>query len=206
MQFSDLFAKLEKHKYYVFTYEDLQSFYPQEKKSNLKKIIYRWRKNGWITPLKRGLYELTYPRDLIIPDLYIGNKLYSPSYVSLETALSHYSIIPEISMAVTSLTTKPTRKFKNKHGLFMYRTIRPKLFRGYYVEKQGRFEILIAEPEKAIIDYIYFKTYRGKTFDFAGERFDKDSISRLKKRKLDAYARGYNISTKEFYAYLRSVD
>jgi len=144
MNFKELYRTLEKHKYFVFSFEDLQVFYPNETKDNLKKLIYRWKDKGWISSLKRGLYELTYPKELTIPDLYIANKLYYPSYVSLETALSHYSIIPEISMAVTSITTKPTRRFKNKHGLFIYRTINPQMFSGYTVEKYQTFQVYIA--------------------------------------------------------------
>lgn len=202
MNFNDLYKKLEKNKYYVFSYKDIMSFYPREKSYNIKKMLYRWKKKGWFSSLKKGLYELTYPKDFIIPDMHIANKLYSPSYVSLETALSNYSIIPEVSMAVTSITTKPTRRFKNKHGLFIYRTIKTNCFAGYYVERHGNFDILIAEPEKAFADYLYFKTYRSKKFNLKEERLDKDIISRLNKRKLYKYTRLYNMNPKEIYAYL----
>lgn len=203
MNFKELYKTLERNKYYVFSYNDLLSFYPDEKKATLQKAIYRWTKKGWIYSLKKGIYELTYPKDFSISDMYIANQLYSPSYVSLETALSNYSIIPEVSMAVTSITTKPTRKFKNKHGLFIYRTVKPVAFTGYYVEKQGDFNILIAEPEKALVDFLYFKAYRNKKFCLEDERLDKDIISRLNKRRLSKYAKFYNINLKEFYAYLR---
>lgn len=200
MKFDTLYRTLEKNKYYIFSSGDILSFYPKEKRTNLKKMISRWSEKGWIRPLKRGLYELSYPRDLTIPDLYIANKLYSPSYVSLETALSNYSIIPEVSMAVTSLTTKPTRRFKNKHGLFIYRTVKADAFTGYYVEKNGSFDILIAEPEKALVDYLYFKKYKNKEFNLKDERIDKDRISRLSKTKLNRYAKLYNINLKEIHA------
>lgn len=202
MNFKELYKTLEKNKYYIFSFDDLLFFYPNEKRANLKKLIYRWKGKGWISSLKKGIYELTYPKDLSIPDMFIANHLYSPSYVSLETALSHYSIIPEVSMAVTSITTKPTRKFKNKHGLFIYRTVRPVAFTGYYVEKQGAFDILTAEPEKALMDFLYFKTYRNRKFSFEDERFDKDVISHLNKKMLNKYAKLYNIDLKELYAYL----
>lgn len=202
MNFRDLYKNLEKNKYYVFSYKDILSFYPKEKRYNVKKMLYRWKKKGWLLSLKKGLYELTYPKDFIIPDMHIANKLYSPSYISLETALSNYSIIPEVSMAVTSITTKPTRRFKNKHGLFIYRSIKADCFAGYYIERHGNFDILIAEPEKAFVDYLYFKAYRNKKFNLKDERVDMDIISRLNKRKLGKYARLYNMNPKEIYAYL----
>ena len=202
MKFVDLYKFLEKKKYYVFSYADLFSIYPNETKDNVKKIVYRWKKTGLVAPLKKGLYELTYPEDLSIPDMYIASKLYSPSYVSLETALSRYSIIPEVSMAVTSITTKPTRKFKNKHGLFIYRTVKINCFIGYQTEKHAGFDIFIAEPEKALMDFIYFKSLHDKNYDFRDERFDKNIIAGLNKKKLNEYSRLYNIDLKEFYANL----
>ena len=203
MNFKDVYKTLDKNKYYIFSYQDILAFYPDEKKDSLKALLCRWKAKGWIYSLKRGLYELMYPDDFNVADMYIANKLYEPSYVSLETALSNYSIIPEVSMAVTSITTKPTRRFKNRHGLFIYRTVKPIAFTGYHLEKQGEFSIRVAEPEKALIDFLYFKAWRNKEWTVDGQRLDKDIILRLNKRKLSRYARGYNLDLKErLYAYL----
>ena len=202
MKFKDLYKLLEKYKYFIFSNKDLFLFFPDEKKDNIKNIVYRWKNEKLIYVLKKGLYELTYPSDFNIPDLYIANKLYGPSYISLETALSNYSIIPQVSMAVTSITTKTTRKFKNKHGLFIYRTVKPESFLGYYVEKQGPFEILIAEPEKAFVDYLYFKIFIDNQTSLKNERIDKDIISSLNKNKLRRYASIYKIDLEEIYAFL----
>lgn len=203
MDFKELYRTVEKNRYYVFSFEDLLSFFPNEKRSSLKETLYRWANKGWIYSLKRGLYEMVYPKDFNIPDMYIANSLYNPSYVSLETALSNYSIIPEVAMAITSITTKPTRRFKNKHGLFIYHTVRPAAFCGYYVQKQGGFDILIAEPEKALIDFLYFRTLRNKNFNLKDERLNKDILSGMKMKKLNRYAKVYNINLKRaLYAYL----
>ncbi|MDP3731755.1 MAG: hypothetical protein Q8R31_01815 [Candidatus Omnitrophota bacterium] len=203
MNFKDLYQVIDKNRYYVFSKNDLLTFFPQEKTGSLKKAIYRWKKKKWISPLKKGIYELTYPKDFLIPDMYVANHLYGPSYVSLETALSNYSIIPEVSLAVTSVTTKPTRRFKNKHGLFIYRTIRPAAFTGYYIEKVSGFDVLMAEPEKAIVDFLYLKAYHNKELDLEAERLDKDRLAGLKRVKLDKYAKLYGIDLeKTLYAYL----
>lgn len=202
MEFKELYKTLEKNKFYIFSYNDIRSFYPDEKTDTLKRMFGRWKEKGWLYLLKRGLYELTYPKDYNLPDIYIASKLYSPSYISLETALSNFSIIPEVSMAVTSVTTKPTRKFKNKHGLFIYRTFKPEFFTGYYLEKHGVFDIFIAEPEKALIDFLYFKSFRNKNFNLKDERLDRDVISGLNKKKLNKYAKLLNINLRKYYAYL----
>lgn len=202
MKLLALYKTLEKNGYYLFSLDDLLVFHLHEKKASLKEALYRWKKKGWVHQLKRGLYELAYPKDIVIPDMYIANSLYSPSYVSLETALSNYSIIPEVAMGVTSITTKPTRKFRNRHGLFVYRSVKPAAFTGYHIQKQGAFSVRIAEPEKAVADFIYFKTYRGGRFNAQDERMSREAILRLNKRRISHYAGLYNLDLKEIYAQL----
>jgi len=197
MRFQEIYKKLIEKKYYIFSFEDLCVFYPEEKRGNLRQYLSRWKKQGWTQSLKKGLYELTYPEARGVPDFYIANKMYAPSYISLETALSYYSIIPEVSMAVASITSKATRRFKNSHGLFIYHSVRSESFRGYIIEKHNGFDILIAEPEKAIVDYLYFKTLRGGAFDKKAERIDQNRVKRLNKRKLEGYAKFYQLDVKE---------
>ena len=196
MRFQDTYKKLVEKKYTVFSFEDLCVFYPEEKRSNLRQYLSRWKAQGWLQSLKKGLYELTYPEGRGVPDFFIANKMYAPSYISLETALSYYSIIPEVSMAVVSVTSKITRKFKNSHGLFMYRSVRPDAFRGYIIEKHNGFNILIAEPEKALVDYLYFKTLHGRPFDKKAERIDQKRVEQLNKKKLESYAKIYQLNVK----------
>ena len=100
-------------------------------------------------------------------------------------------------MAVVSVTSKTTRRFKNIHGLFIYRSIQPGAFRGYVIEKHSGFDVLIAEPEKALADYLYFKTLRGTRFDRKAERLDQKRIGQLNKKKLNSYAKIYNLDLKE---------
>jgi hypothetical protein len=103
--------------------------------------------------LKKGLYGL---QEQLPSELVIANRLYQPSYISLETALAYYHIIPESIYVTTSVTTKPTREFTVIGKSFNYRTVKPTIFTGYTtVQIDGR-TALIAEPEKALIDYLYF--------------------------------------------------
>lgn len=198
----DVYRILAANELFVFSFDDLLVLYPDEKKENLRKLMYRWKNKDWVTSLKKGLYEIAYPKPLHVPDLYVANRMYEPSYVSLETALSHYSVIPEVSMAVTSITSKPTRQYKNSHGLFLYRTVRPEIFKGYSIEEIRGFSVLIAEPEKAFIDYLYFQTYRKKEFQMPAQRFDRTKIKAFNKRKVTEYARLYGLNAGEIYANL----
>ena len=123
MDYITVSSVLRRYRIHLFTLEDLKNLFPNEKVKTIRNNFTRWLSKGYFVRLKRDLYEFVgYDTELGIPDLYVANRLYEPSYVSLETALSIYSIIPEIAAGVTSVTTRPTRTFKNKYGLFFYRT------------------------------------------------------------------------------------
>ncbi|HNV87069.1 MAG TPA: hypothetical protein PKL97_08945 [Candidatus Omnitrophota bacterium] len=196
MRFEALCKMLSEKKYYVFSLDDACVFFPEEARGALKQYLSRWKKSGRIASLRKGLYELVYPENRVLSDMHLANKIYAPSYVSLETALSHYSLIPEVSMAVLSITSKPTRQFKNHHGLFVYRSVQPKAFCGYRIENHNGADVLIADPEKALVDFLYFKTSRSTKFDLNTLRIDLRKVARLNRKKLDCYGRIYNMDVK----------
>lgn len=135
-------------------------------------LLHRYTKKGLVSRLKRGIY--VFP-DVLPPDLYIANKLYEPSYVSLEFALSYHRVIPETVYEITSVTTKATRHFSVLGKTYSYRKLKRAAFTGYsVVQKQGRASFAIADPEKAFVDALYFRV-------LAGEK----PISRFDKRKID---------------------
>ena len=103
--------------------------------------------------LRNGLYALRLDSP---SEMEIANRLLVPSYISFEYALSRYGIIPESSYSVTSATTKLTREFTAQGKAYEYNRIKAVAYRGYRTEKQGHVTVLIAEPEKALADYLYF--------------------------------------------------
>jgi predicted transcriptional regulator of viral defense system len=144
------------------------------------------------------LYEFSgYEPELKIPDLYVANRLYEPSYVSLETALSIYSIIPEIAAGVTSVTTRPTRTFKNKYGLFLYRTCKSEAFTGYRLMLYEGFKVYIADKEKSMVDFLYYRLRLGHSLDFDEERLNKKILKKIDWEKAFRYARLFNKRTIE---------
>src|ERR1700690_2530920 len=102
----------------------------------------------------------------------IANKLYSPSYVSFEMALSYYDLIPEGVYSITSAAGKKTTKFKTPIGEFAYRKIKPELLFGYRLQKQGKQRYKLAEMEKAVLDYLYLNPKITRKADFYEWRFN----------------------------------
>jgi len=137
-------------------------------------LVHRYTKRGFIVRAKRGLYAFA---DDLPPELYIANKLYEPSYISLESALSYHRVIPETVYEITSVTPKSTRRFETLGKVFTYHTIKKAAFTGYSLGKQNGFSFIIAEPEKAFADALYLRMLAGKT---PIRRFDKDKINKSK--------------------------
>jgi len=204
MKYFNLLSELKKNKLVVFSLRDIENLFPEEKLKTLKNGLSRWVNAGQILKLRRNLYEFVEPGlESNIPDLYVANKLYSPSYVSLETALSLYGLIPGIAAQVTSITTRPTREFKNRYtrefknryGCFFYRSCQERAFIGYKLMRYEGFKIFIADREKALVDFIYFAVRRKDSLNFDEERFNKDILKKLIWAKVSKYAGLFNNKT-----------
>lgn len=130
--------------------------------------------------VRNGLYALRIdqPRDEAI-----ANRLYAPSYISFEYALSRYGIIPESVYTITSATTRITREFVVNSKSFTYSHIKKQAYRGYRTEKIGGMTVLMAEPEKALVDYLYFVNLKRKTLN------ERLAVRKLKKKALVEYAK-----------------
>jgi predicted transcriptional regulator of viral defense system len=139
-------------------------------------------RGGLFLRLKKGLYAL---RTDPPPEEEIANLLYRPSYLSFEYALAAYNILPEMPYAVTSATTKPTRTFTVGDKTFSYLTIKRAAFAGYTPTWRAGRTVLIADPEKALVDYLYFVSL--------GRKADNERLvtAGLDRQKVLDYARLY---------------
>jgi len=189
MKYLELISTLRKQKTGIFNLNDIENLFPDENRKTLKNALSRWTSRGMLARLKKGVYEFSEPgADVNTPDLYVANRLYEPSYISLETALSFYGLIPDVAAQVTSVTTKPTRTFKNKYGLFLYRSFQKDAFIGYGVMKYEGSKILIADREKALIDFLYYNFRHADEPDFDEMRLDTSVLKKLNRTKLKRYA------------------
>ncbi|OGH84394.1 MAG: hypothetical protein A2261_02225 [Candidatus Magasanikbacteria bacterium RIFOXYA2_FULL_44_8] len=146
-------------------------------------LLYRYAQKKFITRVKRGLY--VFP-DTLPPDLYLANKLYEPSYISLEFALSYHRVIPENVYEITSVTPKATRRFEALGKAYSYRRINKRMFTGYTAQKQKGFSFIIADAEKAFVDTLYYRLFDGRK---PLSRFDKDKINKARALR---YAQVFN--------------
>ncbi len=137
----------------------------------------RWEKKGYVKKVKRGFYSFRQDIDQNFL-FFTANKIYAPSYVSLEMALKYYGLIPEEIFQITSVGTKKTTNFETSVGNFIYSHIKPRLYFGYKLVDFGQLKFLIAEPEKALLDYLYLHPHLKTSSDFLGMRINVDEFRR----------------------------
>lgn len=152
MQFQ-LFYKRIKEIRPIFTKEDLNVIFPTEPVTSRQ--LSRWQEQKHIIKLKNGVYVLEDFKNSVHPFL-VANILYYPSYVSLESALYEHGFIPDVPQAITSISTKKTWSVKIYLGDYSYKKIKKECFVGYAPTTYLGREVLLAEPEKAIVDFFYF--------------------------------------------------
>jgi len=116
----------------------------------------RWVNSGRIYQLRRGLYSIAPPYQKTRPHPFlIANHLQRASYVSLQSALAFYSLIPEAVNTTVSVTTGRPERLETPLGLYEFRHIKTDLLLGYQMTDLGEQSALVATPEKALLDLIY---------------------------------------------------
>ena len=183
MRYIDLKTKLKE--ILVFSLNDIRQWDPFFYRNRL----IEWLEKGYIIRLRRDRYMFS-DTDISGSRLfYVANRIYSPSYLSLETALSYYGFIPETVYSITSVTTRKTNEFENTFGKFTYRTLNSNLFWGYDIVQNFQ----IAEVEKCILDYFYLNPNIENESDFIELRFNgEDFLKRYSKEKFIKYLKVFD--------------
>lgn len=170
--------ELENKHIYIFTPREFKQIFDVTLRATQEFIKDHGRGELFIK-LRNGLYGLF---SRLPSEFEIANKLYQPSYISLDTALSHHHMIPEIIYGTTSVTTKATREFIANNIRYSYQKIKKQAFTGYQPEKIRGETILMAEPEKALADYLYFIDLKQR-----GLHYERLDLGKIKKSKLQNY-------------------
>ncbi|MDA1140682.1 MAG: type IV toxin-antitoxin system AbiEi family antitoxin domain-containing protein [Planctomycetota bacterium] len=149
---------LERSKHGVFTGPEVNCWVggsPGRQHSMLKRALAA----GEVLRIHRGLYCLANRFLSNKPNPFVlAQRIYGPSYVSLESALSYHGWIPEATYAVTSTSFSRAREFDTPLGIFSFARVPQKtLFAGVTRVEAGesREAFFLASPAKALADYVY---------------------------------------------------
>ena len=168
----------------VFSTKDVEKKFPSINPMNLV----RWQKKGYISKLRNRWYAFNDAESHENIEWLAANLIYAPSYISLHTALSWYNLIPEMIATTTSVTTRKTNKFSTPLGDFDYHRIKPELYGfGYIMENMdaSRSEsgksrkIMVATPQKAILDFFYINSFYDSEKDMEELRLNETELLKI---------------------------
>lgn len=187
MQYIELKEKLSE--YVVITLRDIKKVDASFYRSRLND----WQDKGYIKKIRRGYYMFA-DQNLNESVLFcIANKIYSPSYISFEMALSYYGLIPESVYGITSATANKTNRFKAEAGEFIYSHLKPELMFGYELAALGGVSYKMAEIEKAVLDYFHINSHLKAEADFSELRINEEEFkARVNSEKLMKYLNSFN--------------
>lgn len=184
MKYIEILADLKRLK--VFSVRDLALL---DQSYDTSKTSW-WVKKWYIIPIIRGYYTLSEYKNNESIRYIIANIIFAPSYISLETVLYKYSIIPEYPFSISSVSTKKTNTFSTDFWTYSYNTIKAEYFWWYEIQKKDGHKILIANLEKAIIDFFYLRPQYKDIADIEWLRWNIIELRKnLDKERLLKYGR-----------------
>jgi len=166
----------------VFSIGDVEKQFPS---MNLMNLV-RWQRKGYILKLRNRWYAFNDAESHENMEWLAANLIYAPSYISLQTALSWYNLIPEMVVATISVSIRKTNKFSTPLGKFDYHRIKPELFGfGYAFEDMDAYrsksnnsrKIMVATPQKAILDFFYINSFYNSAKDMEDLRLNDTELA-----------------------------
>jgi len=168
----------------IFSLNDIKRIVPNFHRRRLNE----WQDKGYIKKIIKGYYifaDLELNENILFE---IANRIYNPSYISLEVAFSYYHLIPDSVYGITSVSTRRTYRFNTPVSVFSYRTIKPSLFFGYKIINYNNKGFKIARIEKALLDYFYLNPNLKTETDFASLRINNNMFfNQVDEKRLYAF-------------------
>ena len=154
-----------------------------------RRRLYEWQKKGYLIRIANNHYIF---QDTRVDDhglKTIASRVYQPAYIGLQSALAYYGFIPEAVFQTISITTRRSKIIKTAVGDFQYRAIKKELFFGYNAVDDSLDHFFISDPEKTILDFLYFLPEAGKKEVLEELRFNPGEVrAQIDAVKLRDYA------------------
>ena len=154
-----------------FNVNQVYAWEPSFDKNNLT----RWVKQNLLVKLRNSWYSFPDYVNMSNIQYFVSNKIYSPSYISLHSALAFYGIIPEAIVQTTAVSSLKKANFENNFGSFSYQQILPELMFGNEQKTfLNKHSLFFATPEKAILDLLYLYPQYNSEQEIIELRFDEE--------------------------------
>jgi predicted transcriptional regulator of viral defense system len=155
--------------------------------------LFEWKQKGYLIKLTNKWYVFSNVAKTDGLNYLISNSICQPSYISLETALCFYQLILDKAPAdsfgensIQAITKHKTVIYHNDRGTYSYRKIKPEFYFGFdTVEIDGK-PIQMANPEKALIDYMYFNANLNSLSKLTSINWNIQILAQLNWKKLSS--------------------
>lgn len=130
-------------------------------------------KTGWLKRIRKGLYIVNesissrFQNELSL--IAISHALQPDSYISLAYALNYHQMFDQLTKTVVAITTKESKKYRFDDFTMRFTKVNQDFYFGFEEKVESGYNVNIAEPEKALIDYLYLD----KSFTSASLVFEK---------------------------------
>lgn len=123
----------------------------------IQRQLARWQRSGHVVQVRRGLYSLAPPYRHRTPHPFlVANRMVKASYVSCQSALAWYGLIPEYTPVTVSVTTLRPGVWTTPFGEYRFRHVKQEIWFGYQlVSVSADQQAFVAHPEKALLDLLY---------------------------------------------------
>ncbi len=160
-------------------------------------LIKRAMSAGEILNIRRGLYCLAPEFQKKPVSVYsLAQRIYGPSYISMETALSHHGWIPEAVYACTCASFGNSKEFETPLGVFSYKRVPQHMF---FLGVERRNDetgnvFFMASPAKALTDYLYIHQLNWTGIDepISSLRIDEDELACVTAEELEVLLDNYS--------------
>lgn len=161
---------------------------------NLEEELERLIRNNELIKLKKGYYVFCERyRKNPLDTLHLSNFLEGPSYVSFDSALLYYKAISRKNDNITATSMRRIFSQYTPVGNFTYKQVPPVLYTFGIVSAINVTNFLIASPEKALLDKLFFDHLGSDIWDFLanGINIDREFLKTLDLESLRNYSRLY---------------
>ena len=141
-------------------------------------MLHNLESRGEIERITKGIYTFH-------SDISVVGFAFRPFYYGLEYALYVHGFSEQGSNPVVITSRKVRngiRKFRDRN--YVVHRMAREHFLGYQLVKSGNFWVPVSDPEKTLIDMIYFRHY-------LPESLLKTLLNAAENKKIDAYLEGY---------------
>src|SRR3989344_3011499 len=184
MSVIDDLNKLYQSNISLLTTLDIENLLQIKSTRTLEDLIKRLIQENVLTSLEKGKYYVTSKQPSTFE---IANFLYSPSYISFETALNYHGLLSQFPLEITSATLGKKSEKRINDQLYVYSQIDKKLFTGYYKESN----YLMATKEKALFDEVYLISKSIKSESIL-QNYGK--VFMISAQQLKIFAKNYKIN------------